>query len=95
MGQRKHAVRRDDPFTVKKVYSAYCRWYDMNYGKQYRKTKKEFYTSIADSLGMRYEDMTVENAKGTVLRDYCPNPDAWEEFDLSDEVFGAVRQWVA
>ena len=95
MKQRKHAVRRDDPFTVKKVYTAYCRWYDANYGKQYRKTKKEFYSSIADSLGLRYEDMTVENAKGTVLRDYCPNPDAWEEFDLSDEVFGAVRQWVA
>lgn len=39
--------------------------------------------------------MITSNAKGTVLRDYCPNPDAWEEYELSDEVFGEVRKWVA
>ena len=95
MKRRQRPPKNSDPITVKKVYTAYCRWYDMNYGKQYRKSKKEFYRAIADSLGVQYEDMIMQNAKGTILRDYGPDAPAWEEYDLSDEMFGDIRQWAA
>ena len=95
MKPRKHLPKNNDPFTVKKVYTAYCRWYDACYGKSYRKTKKEFFRAIADSLGTTYEEMVMQNAKGTILRDYGPDADAWEEFELSDEIFGEVRKWAA
>ena len=95
MKPRRHLPKNNDPFTVKKVYTAYCRWYDQNYGKQYRKTKKEFFRAIADSLGTTYEEMVMQNAKGTILRDYGPDADAWEEYGLSDEIFGEVRKWAA
>ncbi len=95
MQPRKKPFKRDDPYTVKKVYMAYCTWYDINYGRQYRKSKKEFYRAIADSLGTTYEEMVCENFKGTVLRDYCPNPEAWDEFGLSMEVLDDIRRWVA
>ena len=95
MKPRKHLPKNNDPFTVKKVYTAYCRWYDACYGKSYRKTKKEFFRAIADSLGTTYEEMVMQNAKGTILRDYGPDADAWEEYGLSDEIFGEVRKWAA
>lgn len=88
MQKRKGPVKRDDPYTVTKVYEAYKSWYQQVYGDFYRKSKKKFFTAIADSLGTRYEDMTVTNAKGTVLRDYTPIPEAWGEYDLGDFVFG-------
>ena len=49
---------------------------------------KKFFTAIADSLGTKYEEMTVTNAKGTVLRDYTPIPEAWGEYNLGDFMFG-------
>ncbi|MBR3019960.1 MAG: DNA primase [Clostridia bacterium] len=88
MQKRQGLVKRDDPYTVTKVYEAYKSWYQQVYGDFYRKSKKKFFTAIADSLGTRYEDMTVTNAKGTVLRDYTPIPEAWGEYNLGDFVFG-------
>ena len=32
--------------------------------------------------------MTVTNAKGTILRDYTPIPEAWGEYDLGNFVLG-------
>ena len=38
----------------------------------------------------------MKNAKGMILRDYGPDADAWEEYDLSDEIFGGdIRKWAA
>ena len=88
MQKRKGPVKRDDPYTVTKVYEAYKSWYQQVYGDFYKKSKKKFFTAIADSLGTRYEEMTVTNAKGTVLRDYTPIPEAWGEYNLGDFVFG-------
>ena len=82
MQPRVNRFKRDDPITVSLVYNAYTSWYRMVYGKQYWKTKKEFYKSIAGSLGLTYEELTAENAKGTILRDYCPNPAKWHEYGL-------------
>ncbi len=95
MKRRQRPPKNNDPITVRKVYIAYCRWYDQNYGKQYRKSKKDFFKAIADSLGTTYEEMTMQNAKGTILRDYGPDATAWEEYDLSDEIFGDIRSWAA
>lgn len=86
--KRQGPVKRDDPFTVTKVYDAYKSWYQQVYGDFYRKSKKKFFSAIADSLGVKYEDMTVTNAKGTVLRDYTPRPDAWAEYDLGNFILG-------
>lgn len=96
MKPRKGLPKNNDPYTVTRIYNGYCRWYDQWYGKNYRKSKKEFFSAIADSLGMTYDQMVMENSKGTILRDYCPNPDAWEEYELSDDLLGGnIRQWVA
>ena len=96
MKPRKGLPKNNDPFTVTKIYQGYCRWYEQWYGKQYRKSKKEFFAAIADSLGTTYDAMVMQNAKGTILRDYGPNADAWEEYDLSDDVFGGnIREWAA
>ena len=88
MQKRQGPVKRDDPYTVTKVYEAYKTWYQQVYGDFYRKSKKKFFSAIADSIGSKYEDMIVTNAKGTVLRDYTPNPDAWAEYQLGDFVLG-------
>ncbi len=96
MKPRKGLPKNSDPYTVTKIYQGYCTWYDHWYGKQYRKSKKEFFSTIADSLGTTYDKMVMQNAKGTILRDYGPNADAWEEYDLSDDILGGnIRQWAA
>lgn len=95
MQRRIHPPKSKDPYTVSKVYKAYCWWYEACYGKAYRKSKKEFFRAIADSLGTSYEDMICENTRGTILKDYCPDPNAWEEYDLSSETFDDIRRWVA
>jgi hypothetical protein len=50
--------------------------------------RRKFFSAIADSLGTKYEEMTVTNAKGTLLRDYTPIPDAWAKYQLGDFVLG-------
>ena len=64
-----------------------------NYGKGYKKTKKEFYHAIADSIGTSYDKMISTNSRGTVLRDYCPIPDVWEEYDLIGITDSDMRKW--
>lgn len=93
MRPRSRLPKNDDPYTVTRIYHGYSHWYDMNYGKQYRKSKKEFFKSIADSLGTTYEEMTMQNAKGTILKGYAPNADAWEEYDLAGFLGGDIRKW--
>ena len=96
MKPRKSLPRNNDPYTVTKIYHGYCRWYEQWYGKAYRKSKKEFFAAIADSLGTTYDQMVMQNAKGTILRDYGPNAEAWEEYELTDEILGgSIRQWAA
>ena len=80
-----------DPEMIDAVFresALYKSWYQQVYGDFYKKSKKKFFTAIADSLGTRYEEMTVTNAKGTVLRDYTPIPEVWGEYNLGDFVFG-------
>lgn len=94
MKPRTGLPRNNDPYTVTKIYQGYCRWYEQWYGKAYRKSKKEFFTTIADALGTSYDKMVMKNAKGTILRDYGPNADVWKEYDLSDEILGGnIREW--
>ena len=93
MMKRTKPIERDDPFTVTSIYKTYSMWYSNVYGKQYCKTKKEFYNEIAASLGMEYEDMVTKKAKGMLLVDYCPDPDAWEEYDLIGVGSDDPRKW--
>lgn len=93
MQKRKHPVKSSDSITVSKVYQAYCQWYAFNYGKGYKKTKKEFYRSIADSLGTSYDKMVCTNQNGTLLIDYCPIPDAWKEYGLEETAEGRIKFW--
>ena len=93
MQPRQKPFMSKDPYTVKRIYEAYSRWYMTNYGKGYKKTKKEFYHAIADSIGTSYDKMICLNSRGTVLRDYCPIPDVWEEYDLIGITDGDMRKW--
>ena len=45
MQKRQGLVKRDDPYTVTKVYEAYKSWYQQVYRDFYRKSKKKFFTA--------------------------------------------------
>ena len=73
---------RDELVTVDKIYGAYRQWYtDQNYNVRFKKSRKDFFSDIADYIGMSYEDMKLKGRNGMYLKDYRLTKEAAERYE--------------
>lgn len=84
MEERTGPIKKDDKYTVAKIYRCYTDWYRKVYGKSYWKSKKEFFRDIASAAGGAYADMQIRLARGVYLKDYTVSAAAIDEFEFDD-----------